>query len=147
MAATYAVYGDILGAIYKKYADVAALNSQTFDTTSMYFSEAPPGADMPYIVVDVIDIIPFYTFGNLGTPVEEARVSFFVADNDADLTTISNILNIIEASYGINGSGLTFTSSTYSDLNSTIKIMFDGFQRFDGVWSATVDYTFRLKKA
>ena len=145
MATTYSVYGDILGAIYAKYAASSALYSLTADATSMYFSEAPPGALMPYIVVDIIDIVPIYVFEAPGTPMEEVRVSFFVADQAADLTAISNIFNIIDALYGINGSALTFSSSTYSRISSD-KVMFLGFDRLDGVWSATADYILHLQK-
>lgn len=137
--------GDIYGAIYKKYADTAAVNTLTADTTSMHQSALAKGKDMPYIAVDFVSWVPFYLLNRITTPREDLRVSFAVFDNSRSRATVDDILDKIEAAYGINGTALSFEDSTYAH---TISIRESGpLVEWDNkVWHGVIDYLMMFTK-
>lgn len=137
--------GDVYGAIYKKYADTSALNTLTATTTSMHPSSVSKGGDMPYIAVDIVSWIPFYLLNQITKPREDLRVSFAVFDNSRSRSTVDDILDKIEAAYGVNGTALSFESSTYAHM---ISIRESGpLVEWDNkVWHGIIDYTMMFTK-
>ncbi len=140
------VYGDIEGAIYKKFADTAALNTLTSTTSSLFFSLSDKGEDAPYIVVTIVSGIPFNTLGQLTRPREDLRVQFTVIDKSKTSATSDSILGAIEDAYGVNGTALSFADSTYTHLQS-LRLTTPTRQHAAGVWQAVVDYRMIFKKA
>ncbi len=140
------IFGDIQGALYKQYADTAALNTLTSTTTSMFREMSDKGEDAPYIVASIVTMVPDYTLGELTRPREEVRVQFTVVDDSKSSATLDSILDQLEAAYGVNATALSFEDSTYTHLAS-FRIAGPTRQRVSGVWQGIVIYRIVLKKA
>lgn len=137
--------GDIYGAIYKRYADTAALNTLTADATSMHPSSLSMGKEMPRIAVDIVSWVPFYLLNQITTPREDLRVSFAVFDDSRSRATADDILDKIEAAYGINGTALSFEDSTYSHMVS-IRESGPLVEWDNKVWHGVIDYLMMFTK-
>ncbi len=138
---------DIQGAIYKRFADTAALNTLTATTTSLFFDDADRSPNMPYIVATIMVPTPIYSFGGLTRPREEIRVSFSVFDDSRTAATIDNICDKIEDAYGVNGSALTFEDATYTHLGSFRILGPNRLPTGQGTRGKVIDYRVYLKKA
>ncbi len=139
------VTGDIYGAIYKKYADTAALNTLTADTDSMRPSALAKGKEMPYIAVDIVSQVPVYCLNQITTPREDLRVSFAVFDNSSSRATVDDILDKIEAAYGVNGTALSFEDATYSHMVS-IRELGPLVEWDNKAWHGIIDYLMMITK-
>lgn len=136
------ILDDIYGAIYKKFADTAAVNTLTATTASMFFGMAPKGTDMPYIVVNFISDIPDYVLDDK-KPREDVRVQFSVFDKSRSHSAIMELAKQIDLAYGVDGTLLTFTSSTYSQLTPLRDIVVG--PEWDGMaWQMTMDYVMQF---
>ena len=136
---------DIFGAIYKKYADTAALNTLTNTTTSLDLATSSKGKDMPRIAVDIVSWVPTFLLSLQSKPMEDVRVSFAVFDKARTHVNTDAILDQIEAAYGVNGTALVFDDTTYSH---TISVREAGpLVEWDGsVWHGIIDYLMMFKK-
>lgn len=143
MAATAFQLTQLAEIVRDRYDNDSALKNATATTDSLFFSQVPQNAAMPYVVFDLIDSTPQYQLNLADTPIDTARISFRVFARTA--AEIDEALAAIDDAYGPDNVPIT-GSDNYTVVAAIPVFMHAEFDAEEAVWQGTIDFTWTLHR-